>query len=128
MKSFLIISCLLFAACVYTQSPKAGTNQIQANPDEARQTAKRQQAEQQYELTLMTQAEQNRAAQKKIQASIDGLKSEIQKMTDDLDRKQREADWANQNIETLRQTLLDKKKFIPKDPWRMVGGETKWNL
>lgn len=126
MKSFLATCCLLFAVCAYAQAPNAGTNQIQANLDQAKQTAKRQQAEQQYEIAMSAQAEQNQAAQKKIQTKIDGLKSDIQKMTEDLVRKQRETDWANQNIETLRQHLLDQKKTIPKDPWREIGGETKF--
>ena len=48
--------------------------------------------DEQYEIAMSAQAEQNQAAQKKIQTKIDGLKSDIQKMTEDLVRKQRETD------------------------------------
>ena len=71
----------------------------------------RYQTEWQYKVAL--------AEQQQNQDRIDSLKS-------DVERKQIEVDSAKKYIETLRQSLLDKKKLIPRDPWREIYGEKKY--
>ena len=126
MKTLLVSFCLSFAVCANAQVPNPGTNQFPVGPDQAQQTIKKQQAEQQYEIALAEQAQQDQAVQKQTQEKIDSLKNDIQKIIEDVGRKKSETDSANKYIETLRQNLLDKKKLIPNDPWRQIDGETNY--
>ncbi len=96
MKTWLMGFCLLFAVCANAQYGPSGCYQT----------------EWQYKVALAEQQQQN-------QDRIDSLKS-------DVERKQIEADSAKKYIETLRQSLLDEKKLIPRDPWREIYGEKKY--
>jgi TPR repeat protein len=96
MKTWLMGFCLLFAVYTNAQYGPSG----------------RYQTEWQYKVAL--------AEQQQNQDRIDSLKS-------DVEQKQIEADSAKKYFETLRQSLLDdKKKLIPRDPWREIYGEKKY--
>jgi len=75
-----------------------------------------QEAEGQYKTAVTRQAKQNRGAQAQI----------IEQKQAAVEAKQSEADSAKIYVETLRLSLLERKRFIPKDPWRVIDGETKY--
>jgi TPR repeat protein len=135
MKTWLIGFCLSFAVCANAQNgaseryhaqPSGFSDMTSNQSAQALEEPSWQEAERQYKTALAEQAKQSQKAQKQIQDQIQSLKSNIEQKQAAVEQKHSEADSAKKYIETLRQNLLDKKKLIPKDPWREIYGEKKY--